>query len=487
MLKADHDTVRHPKLGRYELVGKIATGGMATVYLSRLVSSGGFNREFALKVIHPHLAEEDGFTERFTREARLASRVRHHNIVSTVDAGQDLGYAYLVLELVEGFTLRQLIVHRDQPFGFVAAAQILADAAKGLHALHTATDEGDTPLDIVHRDLSPHNIMLDRHGRTVLIDLGLAKAAQSEAQTQVGVMMGKLPYMSPEQSRLEDVDARSDVFALGTVLFELCTGAMPFGDTHTTKTLERLNECDTGPVARTLNEHGAPRWLIEIILSCLRKDPDERYQTALDVSEALVTAIAHAGHDAAEIRRQLAKLVTEAMPEIGKVIPVEGIVARIPPLPPTAEVGPRSWLRWAVAGALVAGLGALGVRAFTGMGAQTAALAPDTEPAGLASDAAASPSPTAAAKVPAAEPPKAPEPRPGPDLAEEAATGTGGTGEGTGVSLEAADTEDDAATTTEATGTGSPDATRRKPRRPRRRVDSDAERLKPNPYAKPKP
>src|SRR5688572_17638450 len=145
------------KLGRYEIVGRIATGGMATVYLARLRGSGGFSREFALKVVHPHLADEPGFSQRFMREARLASRVRHHNIVATIDAGEAIGYSYLALELVDGLTLRQLTLYRDHAFGAVEAAQVVADAARGLHALHTATDEHGAALHVVHRDLSPQN------------------------------------------------------------------------------------------------------------------------------------------------------------------------------------------------------------------------------------------------------------------------------------------------------------------------------------------
>jgi serine/threonine-protein kinase len=473
------DTVRHAKLGRYAIVGKIATGGMATVYLSRLHGDGGFNREFALKVIHPHLAEEEGFTERFTREAHLASRVRHHNIVSTVDAGHALGYAYLVLELVDGVTLRQLIVHRDQPFGFVEAAQIVADAARGLHALHTATDEDGTPLGIVHRDLSPHNIMLDRHGRTVLIDLGLAKAQHSEAQTQVGVMMGKLPYMSPEQSRLEPVDARSDVFALGTVLFELCLNEMPFGDTHTTRTLERLNACETEPVARQLNERGAPRWLVEVILTCLRADPEERYPTAEAVSDALMRALLDAGHDAAVNRHRLAEVVTTALPKIGKVIPVAGIVAR---LPEGGARPPRGWLRWTVAAAAAAGIATAAFATWGGLTATTAAPSARPDAAGLASDAAAGPTSTPApAKMPPASVPTARGESPAPSAADS----TGGS------------TEDDAMTggSGGAGGSGGSDgsdgtdtgasATKRRNKRRRRPTDPDAPTLKPNPYAKP--
>lgn len=336
------------RLGRYEITGRIATGGMATVYLARLEGTGGFAREFALKVVHPHLVAEAGFRQRFHQEARLASRVRHHNVVATVDAGEDKGYCYLVLELIEGATLRQLMGHRERPYAAIEAAHMIAEVARGLHALHTAIDEQGRPLNIVHRDLSPHNVMLDQTGRAVLIDLGLAKTDTNPNMTQVGVLCGKLPYMSPEQARLEALDARSDVFALGTVLYELCTGTVPFGDTHTTATLERLQRCDATEIAAGLRRAAVPSWLEQIILACLRPDPADRFPTALDLAEALTQELTQTGHSAAEIKARLADIVRGALPEIGTVTPLE-------PMSPAlgAQGGLRS-LRWMGVGALAA-------------------------------------------------------------------------------------------------------------------------------------
>ncbi|MEX1367107.1 MAG: serine/threonine-protein kinase [Nannocystaceae bacterium] len=350
------------RLGRYEITGRIAVGGMATVYLARLEATGGFAREFALKVVHPHLATEEGFRQRFYRESRLASRVRHENVVATIDAGEDQGYCFLALELIEGVTLRQLMVHRDRPFPAIEAAFIVAEVARGLNALHTATDGEGQPLEIVHRDLSPHNVMLDQSGRSVLIDLGLAKSDANPNMTQVGVMCGKLPYMSPEQARLESLDARSDVFALGTVLFELCTGTLPFGDTHTTATLERLQRCDTNEVLATLSAMAVPQWLSAIIVGCLRPDPADRFPTALDLADALTQELVHSGHSAAELKARLADVVREAMPSIGMVTPVEVMT------PAKGAISTGRSLRWMGLGALVA------VLAFGGLYAATSLL-----------------------------------------------------------------------------------------------------------------
>lgn len=394
------------RLGRYEITGRIATGGMATVYLARLEATGGFAREFALKVIHPHLAAEEGFRRRFYQETRLASRVRHHNVVATIDAGEDKGYSFMVLELIEGATLRQLMLHRERSFAAIEAAHMVAEVARGLHALHTATDEQGQPLNIVHRDLSPHNVMLDQSGRAVLIDLGLAKTDTNPNMTQVGVMFGKLPYMSPEQARLDPLDARSDVFALGTVLYELCTSALPFGDTHTTSTLDRLQRCNSGDITEGLYRMSVPKWLVQIIVTCLQSEPADRFASALDLAEALTQELVHAGHSSAEIKARLADIVRSALPEIGTVTPLE-------PMAPAlgVEGGSRS-LRWMGVGAVTALLAFGGLYAATALLPTTGTKAED-EPAHFEAGSLAPEPPQAAAEEPVEIVPEVP-PRPGP-------------------------------------------------------------------------
>lgn len=333
------------RLGRYEVLGRIATGGMATVYLAKLVGTGGFSREFALKVIHPNLAGESGFKERFLQEAQIASRIRHPNAVATVDAGEARGYAYLALELVDGLTLRQLMVHRDRGFEPDEAAEIVAQVARGLHAMHTVVDEEGQRLGVVHRDMSPHNVMLDRTGRAVLIDLGLAKIEDREL-TQVGVLCGKLPYMSPEQARLEPLDARSDVFSLGSVLFELVTGSLPFGDEHNRSTFERIQAADPDDVEAALAVHDVPPWLSEIIAKCLAAHPDGRYACALDLADALDGALREHDVDQGRVRSQLSEIVSAAMPVLGKVHEVGDLESIHPPA--SRRLRP---LRWAFLGA----------------------------------------------------------------------------------------------------------------------------------------
>jgi|GEM_PF-2222410 len=342
-------------LGRYVITGRIASGGMATVYSARLEGQGGFAREFALKVIHPHLADAEGFKDRFLDEARIASRVNHPNVVATVDSDQDRGYHFLVLELVDGVTLRQLQVKgfesvesADARLAPAEAALIVCDAARGLHAVHTVVDEHGVSLDVVHRDLSPHNLMLDVTGRTVLIDLGLAKARGQLGHTQTGVLCGKLPYMSPEQSRVQPLDARSDVFSLGSVLFELAVGEAPFGDDHTPGTLDALRTCDTDRLAGKLVDAEIPSWLTRIVLACLRRDPDDRYASAAVLADALDEAMRRASVVESAARENLAQRAQAVRRQLGPEQPAEPL----PPLITADPTGPHQALDRELAGSI---------------------------------------------------------------------------------------------------------------------------------------
>lgn len=294
------------KLGRYEVISKIATGGMATVYRARLDGEGGFSREFALKVIHPHLTAEPGFEQRLLDEARIASRVHHANVAAVVDIGHDRGYQFLVLQLVEGITLRQLLMHRSRPLAAAEAAVAIADAARGLHAVHDLADDDGQPLGVVHRDLSPHNIMLDEGGRAILIDFGLADARDKLGHTETGVLCGKLAYMSPEQTRMQDLDARSDVFSLGSVLYELLCGTPPFGDDHHPRTLSGIQEADAQPLVTAMRAHDVPEWMMAIVLTCLRDDPAQRFESAEALANALEEELAAHRLDRKSLQRALA-------------------------------------------------------------------------------------------------------------------------------------------------------------------------------------
>lgn len=422
------------KLGRYAITGKIATGGMATVYRGRLEGQGGFAREFAIKVVHPHLAAAEGFRDRFYDEARVASRVSHPNVVATIDSDFDRGYHFLVLELIDGITLRQLQVTGQErttamgegPYRLEAgeAARVVCDAARGLHSVHTVVDESGEAMEVVHRDLSPHNLMLDVTGRTVLIDLGLAKARGQLGHTQTGVLCGKLPYMSPEQSRIEPLDARSDVFSLGSVLFELATGLPPFGDDHTPNTLENLRRCDPVRLNEQLVDARIPDWLNQIILTCLRADPDERYPSAEALAVALDESMRRAGVNQANVRSKLSRRTREIRALLGATVtaaPLPPLIGADPTGPHAALVVVRPWMRaaaWVAAGAMVVLVG-LSVRDRLRADAASSsdewtptlssdALGPDTggEPPRLATP--IEPTPATAPKLAAPQPTPAP-------------------------------------------------------------------------------
>ena len=401
---------RAVQLGRYLLVGRLASGATSTVYLARTLGEGGFAREFAVKVLHPHL--DPSLRSRFLDEARLTSRVRHPNIVNVVELGVDRGLDYLVLEYVDGVDLRRLMLSRSVPLRPSQAALLVATVARGLHALHTAVDEHGQPMQAVHRDLSPHNLMIDRNGRVVLIDFGLAKLHARSEHTEVGVLCGRLQYMSPEQAQLQALDARSDVFSLGSVLFELLTGRLPFGDDDSRQTHERLLACDTTAIATLLHQRFAGnnpsdtlgKGLAEIVLTCLQREPGDRFGSAATLADAIEQQLAMSGVDVVALQRELAEVAAASA----------GGVSALPPavLPAGASGNSRGRAtRW-LAAAGVAALLTTGAYGWRTMQRDATMEAAEREPPALAADAApsrgsdrvvpASPPPPPAAPAPAA-------------------------------------------------------------------------------------
>jgi serine/threonine-protein kinase len=269
-------------LGNYELLLRIGRGGMATVWVARERAEDPRNdRLVAIKALLSNLANESEFVRMFLDEVRLVRAIHHPNVVDMYDVGEQDGTMYMAMEWVEGEPLHTVISEagKRRPIPPEMAVRIIADAAAGLHAAHELRDERGRLRGLVHRDVSPHNILMGTNGAIKLVDFGVAKAlGRISDATRSGQLKGKFGYMSPEQVRGKHVDRRSDVFSLGIVLFELTTNRRLFRGNNDVDTLRLVL---SGRVPRPSSiESGYPRRLEQIVLRALEREPDARYQTA---------------------------------------------------------------------------------------------------------------------------------------------------------------------------------------------------------------
>ena len=285
-------SVRPQTLGRYRLLFPIARGGMGTVHAAVLKGEAGVERTFAIKVLRSQDrgAEE---VEALVREARLTAMISHPNVLETFELGMMGDEPFIVMPLVKGVTLAKLAAHfssRHEPFPLRLVASIGAAIAAGLHAAHEATNTEGEPLGVVHRDISPQNVLLSFDGRVLLLDFGVAKFFEASHATTSGVIKGKFGYMSPEQLRCEPLDRRTDVFALGVVLFELCSGRPLYA--HLPPAVATLEI--VGGAAPSLGDHASSttRELERALLRALAKSRDERFSSAEELREALLAFLA---------------------------------------------------------------------------------------------------------------------------------------------------------------------------------------------------
>lgn len=266
--------------GRYQITSPIASGGMAEVFLARDELLG---REVALKVLHPEFARDSAFIERFRREARAAASLNDPRIVSVFDWGSDDGTYYIVMEYVQGRSLRE-VIQTEGPLSPQRAAEIAADVCAALHLAH---QQG-----IVHRDIKPANITISPTGQTKVMDFGIARQSQDSGQTvtQTGTVIGTAAYLSPEQAQGLPVDARSDVYSTGIVLYEMLTGDVPFkADTSVAVAYKHVKEDPIPP--RRLNRE-VPSGLDAVAMKALAKNPDNRYETAEEMRADLTRVLA---------------------------------------------------------------------------------------------------------------------------------------------------------------------------------------------------
>ena len=268
-------------------VGYLASGGMGRVEVV-MRREGNFERLYAVKRLHAHLREDAQLRAMFLDEARIAGLLRHTNIVSVLDVGEDEDGPFLVMDLVEGLSLAQIISHHADDGDLLPiqlCAEIGEQIARGLHAAHELSGPDDSPLHLVHRDVSPHNVLVGYDGVVRVTDFGIAKALGQSSRTATGVIKGKLGYVSPEQARYEKLDRRSDLFSLGVVVFELVTAQRLYKNKSEMDGMRRLLSAPPPDIGEY--RHDAPPELVELVMQLLAKDRNERPETALDVAERL--------------------------------------------------------------------------------------------------------------------------------------------------------------------------------------------------------
>lgn len=275
------------QFGKYVLLRKIAKGGMAEIFLAKNVGAEGFEKDLVIKRILPHYSEDEEFVTMFIDEASIASKLQHANVVQIYDFNQIEGSYYIAMEYVNGKDLKDVIadgIRRRKPLSPAQSVSIIIELAKALHYAHTKTFAG-TPLNIVHRDVSPQNAMISFGGEVKLMDFGIAKAASRSTHTVAGTVKGKCAYMSPEQAKGKALDGRSDMFALGVVLWEMLTAKRLFLADSDFMTLTNVLKQEAPPPS-SINPDVPPE-LDMILLKALEKDRDGRYPDAQGFERAL--------------------------------------------------------------------------------------------------------------------------------------------------------------------------------------------------------
>jgi len=283
---------------------RVAQGGMACVWAARLHGTRGFRKLVAIKTILPGVMGEERLEHMFLEEASLASGIDHPNVVDTIELGEHDGTLFMVLEWVDGEPLSTVLVEAQKNGGIPLpiGVNLIAQACKGLHAAHELADANGVPLGLVHRDISPHNLLVTYNGIVKVLDFGIAKATQKASSlTEAGEIKGKLAFMAPEQVRGREVDRRTDVFALGTMLYVVTTGRHPWKGENPGETAQRLvSERPVKPPS--VHREDYPEALEAVVKKALEKDPDKRYASAAEMLSALDDAVPSSLEGNAEAR-----------------------------------------------------------------------------------------------------------------------------------------------------------------------------------------
>jgi serine/threonine-protein kinase len=308
--------------GKYRVIAELGHGGMADVYLAVARGPIGFNKLVVIKQLRPHLAEMPDFLDMFLDEARLAARLNHPNVVQTNEVVEEGSRFLIAMEYLDGQSFDR-VLRRGQKANRLPLAQrlrVLCDALEGLHHAHELCDFDGTPLRVVHRDVSPHNIFVTYDGQVKVVDFGIAKAANCSAETRTGVLKGKIAYMAPEQARGDEVDRRADVFSAGLILWELLTGVRPWKGLNEIQILSRLAMGQIPPPSSELAS--VDPVLERICLRATAPEPSARYATAAQMREELERHIDATGLRASsrELGATVAELFEERRSEMRAII-----------------------------------------------------------------------------------------------------------------------------------------------------------------------
>src|SRR6187551_3523773 len=281
---------------RYKVLEKVASGGMAEVFRAESAGLEGFKKTVAIKRVLPHLSEKKQFIGMFLDEARVSAQLSHSNCVQVFDIGVGDNTYFIVMEYVDGADLKGLIEHRKKssaPFPVEEACLICVRICEGLSYAHELTDHGGESLHIVHRDMSPPNVLITRFGEVKIVDFGLAKANSQLEKSEPGIIKGKFSYLSPEAAQGLPVDAKTDVFAVGIILWELLAGRRLFMGESDLETVRMVQSARVPPL-RDFNRNVPPE-LEQVLMKALTEDPDQRYLRARDFGSALNQLLFHMG------------------------------------------------------------------------------------------------------------------------------------------------------------------------------------------------
>lgn len=275
-LKISQDIKSMQRIGPYILQRKVARGGMAELFLADYVRRDGFRRKVAVKRILPHLAGNKDFINMFTREARLAALLQHPNIVQIFDYGKIENAYFIAMEYIDGKNLGEILSAMNQGLTVEQTVFIILQICKGLDYSHTKRDDKGKAFHIVHRDISPQNMLISYQGEVKISDFGISTARSEPSLTQAGVVKGKLAYLSPEQALGESINQQADIYALGLVFYETLTGKRVYKFSSDIEAIRTIPKKDIDPLIKSMPD--LPEEVNRIVMKCLEKDKDSRYQ-----------------------------------------------------------------------------------------------------------------------------------------------------------------------------------------------------------------